>query len=325
MQRILVTGASGQLGSYLLRELRDRGASVSAWSGFQTGALLGHMLRPVNLRDADAVAAAFRAARPAVVIHAAAMSAVADCHRDPADATEVNVRGTALLGEFATEAGARLVYVSTDLVFDGERAPYREHDPAAPLSVYGRSKADAEAAILGLPRTTVVRVSLMFGRSLTARPTLLDRQLAALRAGEPLTLYDDEWRTPLDLRTAARALLAIAESDYEGILHLGGPERLSRREMGERLARVLGCNARIVGVSRNSGQPELRPRDVALDSSRWRALFPGQPWPSFEECSKPRDERSESRGSERPPPAGFAALIPRLASAASWRFGRYVS
>ena len=78
--------------------------------------------------------------------------------------------------------------------------------------------------------------------------------------------------------------LAVAAADCAGVLHLGGPERLSRLEMGQRLARTLGCAARIVPAGRNDGQPEPRPRDVSLDSSRWRRLFPGQPWPAHEEA-----------------------------------------
>ena len=282
MPRILITGASGQLGSYLLRTLRQRDASVVAWTGSRRGALFGYPLQPIDLRDADALAAAARTARPDIIIHTAALSAVGDCHRDPVAAHAINVEGTRRLAEHAASIGARLVHVSTDLVFDGERAPYRESDAPAPLSVYGRSKADAEAALHGLPLTAVVRVSLLYGPSVTDRPTLLDRQRQALAAGEPLTLFDDEWRTPLDLPTAAHALLAIADSDCTGTLHLGGPERLSRLAMGERLACVLGCAARIVAVSRNCGsQSEPRPRDVALDSTRWRALFPQAPWPDY--------------------------------------------
>lgn len=280
MPRILITGASGQLGSYLLRALRTRDASVIAWSGSRRGTLFGYPLQPVDLRDADTVTAAFRTARPDIIIHTAALSAVGDCHRDPETARAINVQGTVRLAEHAAATGARLVYVSTDLVFDGESAPYHENDVPAPLSVYGRSKAEAEESLHSLPRIAVVRVSLLYGPSVTDRPTLLDRQRQALAAGEPLTLFNDEWRTPLDLPTAAHALLAIAGSDHTGILHLGGPKRLSRQELGERLARVLGRSARIVAVSRNSGgQPEPRPRDVSLDSTRWRALFPGEPWP----------------------------------------------
>jgi dTDP-4-dehydrorhamnose reductase len=285
MSRILVTGASGQLGSYLLRELRQRDAAVIAWTGSQTGERFGYPLLPVDLRNGDVVVKAFCDARPDIVIHTAAMSAVADCVRDPAAAAAVNVQGTRLLAELADERKARLLNVSTDLVFDGERAPYRQDDGCAPLSEYGRSKAAAEPCALAAASSAVVRVSLLFGPSLGRRPTLFDRHRDAIIAGQALTLFDDEWRTPLDLPTATRALIGVAASDFRGILHIGGPERLSRFEMGERMARVLGRTARLDAISRNRDQgAEPRPRDVSLDSLRWRSLFPHEPWPTYEDA-----------------------------------------
>src|SRR5439155_2744036 len=95
--------------------------------------------------------------------------------------------------------------------FDGERAPYGEEDDPAPLSVYGRTKADAEAAVRAAGGL-VVRVSLLYGPSLSGRPSFFDDQAAALRSGRPLTLFEDEWRTPLALPAAARALVELARS-----------------------------------------------------------------------------------------------------------------
>src|SRR5262249_18169747 len=118
---VLVTGASGQLGGYLLRRSRDSGLTATAWSGLRRGDLFDSVLHPVDLGDADAVRAAFRAARPDFVLHAAAQARIADCHREPELAHRINTRGSALLAEMAGEAGARLLLVSTDLVFDGER------------------------------------------------------------------------------------------------------------------------------------------------------------------------------------------------------------
>ncbi len=282
--RLLITGASGQLGAYLLRELSGRSAAVTAWSGGRAGDLFGARLLPVDLTARDAVVAAFRAARPDVVIHCAALSTVAGCHREPERAESVNVGGTRLLAELAEGAGARLVYVSTDLVFDGEHGGYREGDAPAPLSVYGRTKLRAEGVVRAAPRGLVVRVSLLFGPTLIGRPSFFDQQLAALRQRRPCTLFSDEWRTPLSLPTAARALIALAESDYPGLLHLGGPERLSRLEMGRRLAAFLGAEASVIVPARREEvpAPEPRPRDTSLDSSRWRGLFPRQSWPAFE-------------------------------------------
>jgi dTDP-4-dehydrorhamnose reductase len=284
--RFLVTGASGQLGAYLLRELRSGWEAVAAWSGSTSGERFGVPLRPVDLTDLDAAAAAFRDARPAVVIHAAAMARVADCFRDPVWAGRVNAGGAATLAGLCADAGARLVYVSTDLVFDGKRAPFRETDAPRPVSAYGRTKHAAEEAIRATPRAAVARVSLLFGPSRNGQRSFFDVQAAALRAGLRVTLFADEWRTPLSLATAARALLALARSDFVVVLHVGGPERLSRLEMGLRLAAFLGADPAAIVPGRRDEAPaaEPRPRDVSLDSSRWRGLFPGLPWPGFEEA-----------------------------------------
>ena len=283
--RILVTGASGQLGGYLLRRLRGAGDAVVAWSGTRPGERFGVPLLPVDLADERSVVEAFRSARPDVVVHAAAVSAVAQCYREPHRALAINVRASALLADLAEQAGARLLLVSTDMVFDGAKGDYREEDVPAPLSVYGRSKADAERAVLA-HGGAVARVSLLFGPGLAGRPSFFDEQVAALRQRRPIALFADEWRTPLSLETAAQGLLAVARSSFTGLLHLGGPERLSRLEMGQRLARFLGADpAVLVAASRTAvAGPEPRPRDLALASGRWRALFPQTRWPDWDEA-----------------------------------------
>ncbi len=296
--RVLVTGASGQLGGYLVRRLLQAAHAVTGWSGSARGPVAGLPPEPVDLADADAVAAAFRRARPQVVLHAAARARIHDCYRDPDRARRVNTDGSALLARLAAESGARMVHVSTDLVFDGERGAYREEDPATPLSVYGRTKCDAEPAVLAYPRHAVVRVSLLFGPSVVGRASFFDEQVAALRAGRPVTLFADEWRTPLSLETAATALTELACSDFTGLLHLGGPERLSRLEMGRRLAAHLGADPALAvpGLRAQAPASEPRPRDTSLDSTRWHRLFPQVPWPGFDEALRQCLPRRAARG-----------------------------
>ncbi|MCI0681419.1 MAG: sugar nucleotide-binding protein, partial [Gemmataceae bacterium] len=127
--------------------------------------------------------------------------------------------------------------------------------------------------------------------------SFFDEQTMALRAGRPVKLFADEWRTPLALATAARALVTVAFSDVTGLLHLGGPERLTRLEMGLRLAARLGADPRLVVAVRRDDipSPEPRPRDTSLDSSRWRSLFPREPWPSWDESqAEMGDSRSRA-------------------------------
>jgi dTDP-4-dehydrorhamnose reductase len=286
--RLLLTGASGQLGGYLLRACLQQGQTVVAWSGRQQSELFGCPLRPVDIADPDAVSEAFLDARPDSIVHLAALAAVSDCHRDPQRAERINTRGSAILAELADHAKVLLLHVSTDMVFDGEHAPYREGDAVAPLSIYGRTKAEAERAVLAYPRNTVVRLPLLFGPSVSGRLSFFDRQIQALRQSQQIPCFYDEWRTPLSFQVAARALLALAVGNDSplGLLHVGGPERLSRLEMGRRLAVFLGCDpAAIVPTSRTSVvAAEPRPADLSLDSSRWRSLFPRQEWPAWDEA-----------------------------------------
>lgn len=284
--RLLVTGASGQLGAYLLRELRGTDWQVTAWSGSRAGTLFGVPLQPVDLTDRAAVAAAFRDAQPQAVLHAAALSSVADCHREPGRAVQINVACTRHLVELAAAVQARLLFVSTDLVFNGEKGNYTEADAPAPLSIYGRTKQAAEELVLRGGENSVARMSLLFGPSLIGKDSFFDQQVGALRAGQPVKLFEDEWRTPLAYPTAAQALCSWASSSVSGLLHLGGGERLSRLEMGRRLARVLQVDPSIIVAGSRLAAPaaEPRPADTSLEPTRWRTLFPNVLVPSFDDA-----------------------------------------
>jgi dTDP-4-dehydrorhamnose reductase len=305
---ILVTGASGQLGPYVVRRLAADGHRVTAWSSGGGGvrakrwprsegspafhpvgpgraSFFGLPLHPVDLASPEQVATAFREAAPDVVVHLAAISSVSEAYQNPDSAAAVNTVGTQRLAELCAQHGSRLIYVSTDLVFDGEHAPYREEDAPKPLSVYGATKLAGEAAVLATPQGLVLRLSLLFGPSLSGGTTFFDQQVAALRERRPIRLFKDEWRTPLGLPAAADAIAAALGSQHTGRLHLGGPERLSRYEMGCLLAERLGADASVlIATSRAEAPGEPRPRDTSLDSSRWRELFPEVPAPSYAEA-----------------------------------------
>lgn len=284
--RVLITGASGQLGSYLLREALTRDLQVVAWSHRQSGDRGGYHLRQIDLTDHEAVSQAFRIIRPNVVIHTAAVARLDEARAYPDHARAVNAIASGFLAELAFECNARLVHVSSDLVFDGEKGDYREEDHPRPLSVYGETKLAGERFVLTIPRTIVARLSLLFGPSITGTPNFFDQQLTALREGSPIPLFRDEWRSPLSFATAARALFAIGQSEFTGLVHVGGPERMTRLEMGLRLAQALRLNAKTFrAVDRTSvPSPEPRPRDVSLHSGNWRRLFPQVPRPNFEDA-----------------------------------------
>src|SRR5262249_28995358 len=147
VMRVLVTGASGGLGRYVLAQ-RPADVTVLGWSSKPAEPAGDLPLTPVDLASARALEAAYRMSRPDVVLHLAACSLISDCHRDPDRARAVNTDATARLASLARADGATIIYTSTDLVFDGAAPPYREDSRPGPLSVYGRTKLDGEASVL---------------------------------------------------------------------------------------------------------------------------------------------------------------------------------
>lgn len=288
-EKWLVTGASGQLGGHLLRLLDGdaRVARVLALAGRNASPPTQAETARIDLRDQDALIAAVRAFAPHFVVHAGAMTAVGDAFKNPDDALRVNAAATEALADAAAACGARLVFTSTDMVFDGCLAPYSEDSPPSPTSVYGRSKVAAERMLARFPRALAVRIPLMYGHPCTPRPTTFVQQLTALSANAPLNLFVDEYRTPVWVVDAARALIGLARSGlcdaprrpatgFDGLIHVAGPERLSRLEMIQRAARLLGLpTASIRGVSRLSiSASEPRPADLSLWSRCFGRVFP---------------------------------------------------
>jgi dTDP-4-dehydrorhamnose reductase len=285
IMRVLVTGATGQLGSYLLEALvRDGRHGVIAWSRDTTVRRHGEEVRPVALTDPRAVVLALDASSPDVIIHTAAVSKAEAVFANPAEGWAVNVHGTGTLASWCRNHGRRLLFTSTDMVFDGTRCWYREDEQVAPVVEYGRTKAAAEREVIQAPRGLVARISLLFGLSRSGRDSFFDRAVAGLRAGQPQVFFEDEFRTPLDFATAALALFRLAESEAHGIVHVGGRERVSRFELMLRAAVAMELDTGLIRANRKADLTlvEPRPTDLSLDTSRLDSLLPDLDRPSIE-------------------------------------------
>ncbi len=282
--RIVVTGASGRLGSYLVDRLIARGHRVLAWSGETRGSRFGIELRPVDLTDEGQVARCLDEADPEAVIHAAAISSADAIYRDPTRGRAVNVEATRRMAGWAASRDRPILLTSTDLVFDGSRSWSREEDEAVPILGYGRTKREAEQFVLEAPRGIVARICLLFGPALGGNPGFYDIALAALARGEPRSFFEDEFRTPLDYATAAEIIARLIESDAKGLVHVGGRERLSRFDLMSRVAIVRGIDPGLIRPSRQADASFLEPRpvNVSLDTTRLGSLFPDLEFPDLE-------------------------------------------
>jgi dTDP-4-dehydrorhamnose reductase len=213
-------------------------------------------------------------------VHAAALGRADHCQERPEEAERVNARLPGAVARLCRERGLRLVALSTDLVFGGDRAFVREDDPPGPLSVYGRTKLAGEEAVLAAcPGAAVARVALVLGRGHGARGTSTESVAWALRAGRAVRLFTDEYRTPVDPESLADAVGCLLERGGAGLYHLGGPERLSRHELGLRVARALALPESGVeaAVQAEYAGDERRAPDVSLDSTRARIELGWEP------------------------------------------------
>jgi dTDP-4-dehydrorhamnose reductase len=254
--RLLVTGASGYLGRAVIAAAHARGWEVH---GTRLTAASGGV--PLDVRQAPAVDRLVEQVRPDAVVHTAYLQSGPTMRA-------VNVDGSGNVAVAARRVGARLIHVSTDFVFDGRQArPYREDDRPAPLTDYGHSKLDGERAVAGChPEALVVRTSLIYGGSV---PGPQERMVYDAIAGAPATaFFEDEIRCPIAAPDLAAGLVGLAESSEHGILHLAGPDVLSRLEFARLLATAAGGDPGVLRSARSADVSPDRPLDCSLDSSR---------------------------------------------------------
>ncbi|HUE15460.1 MAG TPA: SDR family oxidoreductase [Planctomycetaceae bacterium] len=277
MPRLVITGGGGFVAGSVIHQA---GADweVHALSGKQPLAhrpgLVWHTL---DLKQSADVRRAFDAIAPHVVIHAAAIGDIDFCENHPEAAGVVNVGMTESVVECCDRHHARLVYCSSDNVFDGTRGNYVEEDRPAPINEYARTKAASEAMIsAGIADAVIARVALVMGFGLLGGGnSFLERTVPMLREGRTIYVPPEEIRTPIDVVTLGRALLELAASDFRGLLHLAGNEALDRVTLTRRLAERLGFSPDTV-VPRSPTQiagRARRPRDVSLNNAKARGLL----------------------------------------------------
>lgn len=268
MKKLLVTGASGFLGWNI-----GQVAQAAGWQVY--GTYLSHAvpattttLVKADLTDFHALQQLMEDIQPDGVIHAAAQSSPNVCQMEPDLAYTINVTASCNLAGLCGDRSIPLAFTSTDLVFDGKNASYSETDAVNPVNRYGEQKVLAEAGMRSrYPATAICRMPLMFGYAPHAT-SFIQPFLKILRSDEPLSLFTDEFRTPVSGAAAARGLLLALER-VNGTIHLGGKERLSRYEFGQRMVEVLQIANANITACRQADVPMSAPRpaDVSLNSS----------------------------------------------------------
>ncbi|HVU90301.1 MAG TPA: NAD(P)-dependent oxidoreductase [Pirellulales bacterium] len=257
--RLLVIGATGFVGAHVAQ---GGGQHFEVFAGSRQPAVKQADVS-IDITSTESIRSAFDQVQPTAVILTAALADIDRCEREQDLAERINHQGPRHVAEECRRRGARLVFTSTDAVFDGSLKVYPEDAAPTPVNFYGRTKARAEAAITEiLPAAAIVRVSLVLGRG--ARPgtnSYVDKLATSFAAGQQVITPTFEYRNPIDVGTLAGLLVDLAGREAQGIFHVGASDKIVRYELARRIAVALGASPELV-VPQTAPVPGRAPRGI---------------------------------------------------------------
>ena len=268
--KIAVFGASGLLGSAVCRSVIRRGYSLLAYSNKESVTFSDqYRTKQIPFSADNQLTRELFDQWPGAVINCAAISSPDTVDKSPESSRLINVGGASRLASISAHIGARFIHISTDMVFDGKKSPYRSTDQPNPLSEYGRQKLEAEKKILSVTdeNLVVLRVTLLNGNSPLGRRSQHEKILRTLASGSSLTLFEDELRQPCSAENLSDVIVELTERpNLNGLYHWAGSEEVSRYELGVRILKRFGINPDNIlrGSIKNHEATGQRPQHVSF-------------------------------------------------------------
>jgi len=274
--KLLITGGSGFLGWNLTKYAAEFYDAYFTYSQHPIS-IEGGQEYHINLQNQSEVEELLEEVQPDVIIHTAALADVDICEKRRSIAHAINVAATSHLSKCAEELNCRFVYISTDLIFDGQAGNYTEADKPIPINYYGETKLLGEKAVMETATNyLIVRMALMYGIGNGINGCFTDWIRNGLEHKKPVPLYTDQYRTPLFVLDGVRALLELIEEPVKNeIFHLAGSERVSRYDFGKKFAQIFGYNEHLLHPTNMQDVVTLAPRgsDCSLNSARLQNLL----------------------------------------------------
>jgi dTDP-4-dehydrorhamnose reductase len=305
---LLITGIAGVPGYNALHYFQARyPGQVFGMRQVENARLDGPGVLACNAEDAEGMARWFERYEFAAVLNCAGNCNLRACELAPDLARRINVQGVKNLLAQTVPRRLRLVHLSVDLVFSGERdGGYVEEDPTDPVTVYGRTMAEGEQILLEAdPAACVLRISLPMGISFSGHAGAIDWITSRFKKSRPATLYTDEVRTPTYTDCLSALCETMLANHLAGIYHAGGPRRLSLYQIAQVINRVGGYDPNtLMGIPRHQAGP-IPPRagNVSMDSSKLLAALgydPFDPWPWDERLVPTDPEWHRCRPADEP-------------------------
>jgi dTDP-4-dehydrorhamnose reductase len=273
MKKIFITGGTGLVGRDVSIFLSDR-YEVYAGTNEDNIKIKNCNIVKQDITDKEKLIKIITEINPDFIIHLAALTDVNLCEQKKELAREINVKGTKNVVIAAEKIGARLIYASTNYIFDGKRGMYKEEDAPNPLNFYALTKLEGEREVLKYPNSVVTRIC-PFGLGTDEKPSFTAKMIKSLSEQKRVDVFSDQFYSPISTYNYARVLIEILNSNFIGIINITGPERLSRYEFAKKVASAFNLDPSLLNPIkiRDLKESAERPRDTSLDISKAKSLF----------------------------------------------------
>ena len=280
---MLVTGASGLLGASLISLAREQGREVVGLYHRHPVRFEGVKLLAADLADQTETSRIFQELRPSSVVHCAAETRVDWCEEHPDEAHRVNVMVPTAIAAICSRSEARLLYISTDSVFDGGRGNYSETDTPGPVNAYAKTKLHGEREVLRQNPTALIARVNFYGWNAQEKHSLAEWLLQQFTLGKLVPGFSDVFFCPVLANDLAEVILALLDANLAGLYHAVGSEPVSKFEFARRVALAFSFDpGQVVATPLADARLKaLRPRDTTLNTGKICAAL-GRPMPDVD-------------------------------------------
>ena len=273
--KVLITGGSGFLGWNLCKSFRFQYETCAFYNKHNLY-LDNCSFYKVDIRNEKEVIEKVKEISPDVIVHTAAIANAQLCEIDKENAYKVNVEGTRNIKNAAEAVGAKLIYISTDLVYSGDKDFFTELDPPAPKSYYAKTKLEAEGIVRDYENHIILRIALLYGWGNVFTNSFTDWLHTELRAKRHIKVFTDQFRTPIYVMDVADAIKELIQKDIKNeLFNLGGPEKISRYEFAKRFVETFGYKEELLEPVKMEDVKSYVSgvKDCSLDSSKIQKIL----------------------------------------------------